>query len=180
MKCPHCEKPLLPKDYENISVSTCKDCSGIWMEPSQLSHLVSLREEKFSPSEIQDTLQSAYPGLTDEDLASALPCPECSSEMQEINYNYCSGVILNSCQKGHGLWFDKDELEKAQIFMEHWDDKSRIHKAELLEKLKQTRADYNAQESAEINEDRADTHRLSKTKILSRVFTLFDLMKLDK
>ena len=38
-----------------------------------------------------------------------------------FNYNYSTGIILDSCPHGHGAWLDKGELERVQIHMEHWD-----------------------------------------------------------
>ena len=39
--------------------------------------------------------------------------------MQTINYDYSSGIILDRCPQGHGLWLDAGELEQVQIVREH-------------------------------------------------------------
>ncbi|HEX9545464.1 MAG TPA: zf-TFIIB domain-containing protein, partial [Pyrinomonadaceae bacterium] len=36
-------------------------------------------------------------------------CPHCGQLMNRVNFARCSGVIVDVC-KGHGTWFDRDEL----------------------------------------------------------------------
>jgi Zn-finger nucleic acid-binding protein len=36
--------------------------------------------------------------------------------MNRINFAHCSGVIVDVC-KGHGTWFDRDELSKIVQFI---------------------------------------------------------------
>jgi len=40
-----------------------------------------------------------------------------------FNYNYSSGIIVDRCKKGCGMWLDADELDKVQIHSELWQDK---------------------------------------------------------
>jgi Zn-finger nucleic acid-binding protein len=44
------------------------------------------------------------------------PCPECTQLMNRINFARCSGVIVDIC-KGHGIWFDRDELSRIVEFV---------------------------------------------------------------
>ena len=43
--------------------------------------------------------------------------------MGALNYSYSSGVVIDVCPRGDGLWFDHRELEKIQAFHEHWNAK---------------------------------------------------------
>src|SRR5260370_1788 len=43
-------------------------------------------------------------------------CPQCGSVMNRINFARCSGVIVDVC-KGHGTWFDHDELREILEFI---------------------------------------------------------------
>jgi Zn-finger nucleic acid-binding protein len=45
-----------------------------------------------------------------------LPCPVCSKLMNRVDFAHCSHVIVDVC-KGHGTWFDKDELQKIVEFI---------------------------------------------------------------
>jgi Zn-finger nucleic acid-binding protein len=180
MDCPHCHINLISKEYEHLSVSVCQKCEGIWLEPSQLSQIITKRDEQFSSDEIQNTLKAAHPGLSPAETPAALSCPVCSAAMEKINYDYSSGVVLNSCPKGDGLWFDKNELEAVQIFMEHWDDKENIQEQELLAKLKKDREDLEASEAKELQADNTRMTTLSKESVFERVFQLFDSLKMYK
>ena len=44
------------------------------------------------------------------------PCPVCHQFMNRVNYAKRSGVVLDVC-KGHGLWFDQDELRRVLAFI---------------------------------------------------------------
>ena len=43
-------------------------------------------------------------------------CPECSTVMNRTNFAKRSGIIIDSC-KGHGTWFDSDELPRIVEFV---------------------------------------------------------------
>jgi len=44
------------------------------------------------------------------------PCPQCGQLMNRINFARCSGVIVDVC-KGHGTWFDVQELSAIVQFI---------------------------------------------------------------
>ncbi len=44
------------------------------------------------------------------------PCPQCGQLMNRINFARCSGVVVDVC-KGHGTWFDPDELREIVEFI---------------------------------------------------------------
>jgi Zn-finger nucleic acid-binding protein len=48
---------------------------------------------------------------------SYVPCPECSNLMNRVNFARCSGVVVDIC-KGHGTWFDRDELSRIVEFIQ--------------------------------------------------------------
>jgi Zn-finger nucleic acid-binding protein len=45
-----------------------------------------------------------------------LECPTCAQLMHRKNFASCSGVIIDSC-RGHGVWFDRHELEAILRFV---------------------------------------------------------------
>jgi Zn-finger nucleic acid-binding protein len=47
---------------------------------------------------------------------SYAPCPQCGQLMNRMNFARCSGVIVDVC-KGHGTWFDRDELSSIIQFI---------------------------------------------------------------
>ena len=43
-------------------------------------------------------------------------CPECAQLMHRVNFAKCSGIVVDVC-KGHGTWFDRDELQHIVEFI---------------------------------------------------------------
>ena len=47
--------------------------------------------------------------------------------MNRVNFAHCSGVVIDIC-KGHGTWFDRDELSKIVDFIPPAGSKPRAHR----------------------------------------------------
>ena len=40
IKCPKCDGILIEADFEDIKIDVCDKCSGVWMDPGELTHIV--------------------------------------------------------------------------------------------------------------------------------------------
>lgn len=134
MDCPHCKHSLAAKTYENVNLDHCAGCGGFWLDAGEMGPILSARDMQFSSELMTNTLKNAHASIPLVEMTDGLKCPKCAAMMHALNYNYNSGVIINACSVGHGLWFDKEELERAQIFMEHWDDQEKQDKWSNLQK----------------------------------------------
>jgi len=47
MKCPRCDNALKEHKIDEVSVDTCKQCGGIWLDSSELERLVNHEGEGF-------------------------------------------------------------------------------------------------------------------------------------
>jgi len=121
MKCPRCLVQLKAKSYEQIAVDQCGSCQGVWLDLGELELINRNEDETFTAGLIVDTLRTASPGVSEQEVNSTELCPKCSKAMNPINFNYSSGVVIDICPSKHGLWFDHQELEKVQIHWEHWE-----------------------------------------------------------
>lgn len=87
----------------------CEHCGGLWVEVSTFERICADREKQ----SIVLGGASAIPGHLVEAPESQhiqyVACPQCGQLMNRINFARCSGVIVDVC-KGHGTWFDRDEL----------------------------------------------------------------------
>ena len=88
----------------------CERCGGIWLEMATFETICADREQQSA------VLGAALPApvrqLTANDGSEKItyaPCPQCGQLMNRINFARCSGVIVDIC-KGHGTWFDRNEL----------------------------------------------------------------------
>jgi Zn-finger nucleic acid-binding protein len=106
--CPKCDVPLVILSLKGIDVDVCHQCRGLWFDAGELVELV------------KDT-----DGVVDESLAELqqLPgcvaqgrkhlCPRCDSVLEEFAPPTPEGksLMLDRCPRGHGIWFDADELQ---------------------------------------------------------------------
>lgn len=141
MACPRCKIVLASKTYENVCVEICSKCSGIWLDSGKIQPILSANDMSFPSALVEKTLREAHTGFSRAELEAVLPCPKCSQPMHALNYDYSSGVIIHVCQRGQGLWFDKDQLAQVQIFMERWNDEEKKNKVKWSAMLKQAQQD---------------------------------------
>lgn len=121
MQCPRCESStFIEKDYEQTQIDVCQNCQGTWLDEKEILDIVSIADKTFSEEFIQKTISQSFSGVPKHEQDKELLCPKCSTTMSAINYEVSSGVIIDRCPNGHGLWFDKDELEKVQAYREYW------------------------------------------------------------
>ena len=94
----------------------CERCVGLWVEVAAFEKICADREQQSA------VLGAALPApahqLPSDDLDKIryVPCPQCGQLMNRINFARCSGVIVDVC-KGHGTWFDRDELSGIVQFI---------------------------------------------------------------
>lgn len=136
MKCPRCSSVLEIRSRESASITTCPSCKGLWVGTEQIKAMLKNHETTFSPELIKKTISESNPKIPLAEQQNLIACPTCSVNMHALNYNYSSGVIVNVCSSGHGIWFDPGELERVEIFMEHWDQEKELHRSEYLGSMK--------------------------------------------
>jgi Zn-finger nucleic acid-binding protein len=95
----------------------CEKCDGLWVEVAAFERICTYKEEQSavlggaSPVQPHQVSTNAGPSRI-----SYAPCPQCGNLMNRINFAHCSGVIVDVC-KGHGTWFDRDELREIVEFI---------------------------------------------------------------
>lgn len=98
----------------STSVSECEQCLGLWLDVAALEKICAEREQQAA------VLGTASPApanaVRETSKVNYVPCPRCSQLMNRINFARCSGVIVDFC-KGHGTWFDRDELSRIVEFI---------------------------------------------------------------
>ncbi len=129
--------------YEGITIDTCNSCMGVWLDYSELSHIVKTKDESWSNSYIESIKNEInIPGIPDIEKERTLLCPKCNEHMPPVNYQYSSGVIVNSCKSNHGVWLDSGELEKVQIYMEQWREKALKDRNKYDEAIAEVKAQH--------------------------------------
>ena len=98
----------------STTVRECEHCSGLWVDVPSFEQICADREQQAA------VLGAASPApqgaINESGKVRYAPCPQCAQLMNRINFARCSGVIVDIC-KGHGTWFDRDELTRIVEFI---------------------------------------------------------------
>ena len=171
--CPRCKIKLKLLQIGETNLGECERCDGLWLtvetfeevcanHEKQAEVLSSIRQNAFhkSPAKIQ-----------------YVPCPDCKQLMNRNNFAASSGVIVDIC-KGHGVWFDREELPRIIEFIRKGglDYQRRKEKLQLEEqrKLLLDERRKSVRESARFNQNDADWDSPSTFAIRQFVRFLFD------
>lgn len=116
LKCPRCKSDMCSMTLGAIAMRECEECAGLWVEVAAFEKICVDREQQ---SAVLGTASMApsHPSLVaDPAKVRYAPCPQCGQLMNRINFARCSGVIVDVC-RGHGTWFDRDELSGIVQFI---------------------------------------------------------------
>ncbi len=112
--CPRCRVPLEALVLGGTPLKECAKCGGIWASVEALDHVQKSREEQAAVLGFARPLPEQSNAL---EAVRYIPCPVCKKLMNRVNFARCSKVILDVC-KGHGTWFDRDELRRIVEFIQ--------------------------------------------------------------
>lgn len=99
--CPTCKEPLIVFELDGVEIDRCLRCSGTWLDDGEIDQLSRLA------GGLPDPLHSAIAAAGD-GKAGERRCVRCSAAMRLV---LVQNVELDRCPRGHGLWFDRSEME---------------------------------------------------------------------
>ena len=102
--CPECGDPLVALELDGIEIDHCLSCCGTWLDAGELDMIATSLGADCA--EIEATLVSQ----TAQGLASRR-CPRCQRRFELVHLGEETKLELDRCPRGHGLWFDRDELQ---------------------------------------------------------------------
>jgi Zn-finger nucleic acid-binding protein len=114
LPCPSCKNKNLGEiALGNTPVMECASCQGLWVDTATFDRICTDREKQAAvlggASEVFRLGQDLHP-------VRYVKCPECLELMHRVNFAKCSGIVVDIC-KGHGTWFDRDELQHIVQFI---------------------------------------------------------------
>jgi Zn-finger nucleic acid-binding protein len=117
LKCPRCKVDMSSITIGGEPMRECDRCDGLWLEVATFERICANREEQSAVLGGASAAPASplHPNSISEQVRY-IPCPQCSQLMNRINFARCSGVIVDVC-KGHGTWFDRDELREIVEFI---------------------------------------------------------------
>ena len=120
MKCPRCAIQLIPEDFAEVRVDRCKECRGMWLDPSELDQL---EDTVFDKDELKGSVMYRS-------FQGTLPCPNCGQTMHSFHYR-AYDLELDFCSQEEGIWLDGGEEDRVlQIMRDRHRDLKRAGKAE--------------------------------------------------
>ncbi len=103
MDCPVCkDHPMITLELDDVETDYCQRCKGIWLDEGELEMLL---DDEAAAVRLLDSFRTVE---TDEQKRK---CPICGKKMAKIDVGAeDKTMIIDSCPKRHGLWFDAGEL----------------------------------------------------------------------
>ena len=105
MKCPIDKNDMIIVEHEKIETDHCLRCSGVWFDSGELELLITLLKAEGASSQT-DLLT---PNEVKHEEARR-KCPVCGHKMDKVHLGNVQEVLVDSCPRGDGLWFDSGEL----------------------------------------------------------------------
>jgi Zn-finger nucleic acid-binding protein len=162
-KCPRCQSEMSFVTIGTTAVLECERCLGLWLDVSSFEKVCADREQQAAVLGVASI--APIHAVRETSKVNYVPCPQCSQLMNRINFARCSGVIVDFC-KGHGTWFDRDELSRIVAFIRQGGlEASRARdKAEIREerrRLWEQQAAVDSQVSTHLRRTGDDDHLLT-------------------
>ena len=115
--CPRCAGALGVRALGATSVVECAACEGIWVTAEAFEAICRRAQDR--PAIGLPGAGRPVPAGTLEDKVQYIPCLTCGQLMLRRNFRYRdapSRVIVDYCHH-HGVWLDRDELERIVAFI---------------------------------------------------------------
>ena len=106
MRCPVCKVDMVVLEFEQVEIDYCFECRGVWLDGGELDAIGrragALRNELLAA--LETAAAQPTPGR------GKRRCPVCRKTLARATTPGDRPVVLDRCERGHGLWFDRGEL----------------------------------------------------------------------
>jgi Zn-finger nucleic acid-binding protein len=97
---------MLVVEYDGVELDHCAECEGTWFDQGELSLLLAGMESE--SRFFQPDILAAQPEA--ETKEKKRKCPICGQKMRKVLVGPEKRILIDTCPKGHGLWFDRREV----------------------------------------------------------------------
>lgn len=100
-------------EYQKIELDYCGNCQGVWFDVGELELMlgsVGIGETK----SVLDSLLQSPPAPTNEKKRK---CPICRRTMKKVNIGGTDHVLIDTCSREDGVWFDGGEVDHLVKFL---------------------------------------------------------------
>ncbi|MBN1795345.1 MAG: zf-TFIIB domain-containing protein [Sedimentisphaerales bacterium] len=104
MDCPVCKNAMVVLELRGVEIDHCFGCGGIWLDAGELDLLIDDVEKS---AKLLDSFT-----IDTKCTEAKRKCPICAKKMLKVVVGKDGHqLLIDSCKKKHGLWFDAGELE---------------------------------------------------------------------
>jgi Zn-finger nucleic acid-binding protein len=125
-----------------VPIYNCGECGGHWLSEARLDVIVRRREYVLPEPVKRKMIEIADAANT----SATLTCLTCGREMRKEQFKHWPEIQIDRCPKCNGIWLDRGELEKCQIYWEYaqdhpdeWENQDLVARQALLEAELQNR-----------------------------------------
>jgi len=173
-RCPVCKTLTDLVKYERVPVQNCGTCGGYWLTRAKLDVIVARREVVMPEAVKQKMVALADASNRREELW----CVNCGTAMRKEQFKCWPSIQLDHCPKCDGLWFDRGELEKCQIYWEYVQDHPESRDADVAARI--AILDTRWAERKDRLEEVGEAIRRSAALPLSPAAVLADIFAIDR
>jgi len=113
LHCAYCTaEELSVKDKSGIKVYLCLGCGGSFLSQDSLNSLLNFKEEEWPELFAREANTEHTYDRSDETRS----CPGCGDKMSNQQFWYTSGIWVDYCPNGHGIWLDSGEAKLLKEF----------------------------------------------------------------
>lgn len=112
--CAYChEEALTARAKLGVKVYLCNLCGGSFFSQESLNNLLNYEGEKEWPElfELEANTEHTY-----DRSEERRECPGCGEKMNNQQFWYTSGIWVDYCPDGHGIWLDRGEARLLKDF----------------------------------------------------------------
>jgi uncharacterized protein len=109
MRCPIDKKDMIVVEHQKIELDYCLKCAGVWFDAGELDLLVSALVAERANMSHTDLLTPREAKVSE----TKRKCPICGRKMDKVWMGEKPQVLLDTCPRGDGLWFDGGELHQV-------------------------------------------------------------------
>jgi Zn-finger nucleic acid-binding protein len=116
--CPRCDKGLAPFTAFEAQLHRCESCEGVWVPSAFVAALANKPELRARLMPLAKRTAGSAATEVSPALAKPAHCATCRAQLARFEAGGASKIFLDTCSKGHGTWFDKDELGRVVAFLQ--------------------------------------------------------------
>ena len=101
---PESSESMIILEFEGIEIDYCVESGSIWLDSGELEQLASL-------AGVESGRLTRALGQERGRSGGGKKCPRCGKVLDIVTLADVGGLEIDRCPRGHGLWFDRGELQ---------------------------------------------------------------------